>query len=143
MQDSFKNAGTLSNLFDKDMVNCIKAIPFCRTSNKNDYLVWNLTPNGNFSISSAYDDMACKKWHFEINNDFGWIWKIVVTPSSYSMLSLVDFSRWASYKNVCIFCNNHEESPEHLFRECSFIRSIWNIIGWAFLKPVYILFLLM
>lgn len=98
-----------------------------------DRVIWKGTPDGNFSISSAYETIRRKRtkaqwfrlvWY---GNTIPWcsfiLWLLM--HNSLKTRDLVQ-SRNMNVSGGCLFCQDPVESCNHLFFHCPFSAAIWN-----------------
>lgn len=98
---------------------------------------WKANPKGTFSVSSCYALLMHDQGQI-VPPKFpsSYIWYKTIPPkisflvwtaanrvvTTLSMLS----RRGMTVVNTCAFCNNNEETVEHLFLHCTFIWKIWE-----------------
>ena len=98
-----------------------------------DTITWKVSPFGNFSLASA--------WHLVRTHGQQWPWAKLLwhqtIPKSYSFLCWrVLWPRLTTLDRVklhnpevnqaCRFCEDHDETVDHLFLACDFTREIWR-----------------
>ncbi|GLT77990.1 hypothetical protein SLA2020_495420, partial [Shorea laevis] len=100
----------------------------------NDSMMWKPSPNGTFTLSSAYSLLCSVDPHN--NNDWHWIWKCPTLPKirfffwllahnripSRSLLS----SRGITIPTTCPRCNSSTETALHLIRDCPDVLTLWH-----------------
>ncbi|KAL2902341.1 hypothetical protein RDABS01_027423 [Bienertia sinuspersici] len=94
--------------------------------NKEDAYEWTLTKNGQCSVKTGYW-LQVRGLEKAIKNLFPkrrlFLWKIWNNPINVTE----NVKRKGLHVNeLCIFCNKHEESASHLFRECEIVARIWK-----------------
>ena len=91
-------------------------------------MAWDLTPNGNFTIKSAYPFMFSKDpcpilwrkvWITNLIPKINFFWW---TTQHGIFLTLDNLKKKGFYiTNYCCLCEQKEESIYHLFIECQFV----------------------
>jgi hypothetical protein len=100
-----------------------------------DSIVWNLTPNGEYSSASAYE---AQFFGATLTNFNKMVWKAWATPK-------VKFFSWLGIRNriwtadrlerrgwdncgLCQLCKQTQESAAHLFSQCRYTKRLWNLV---------------
>ncbi|XP_021765527.1 uncharacterized protein LOC110730059 [Chenopodium quinoa] len=87
-----------------------KILGLDRPSQKfDDYVYWKFTRDGSFSTKSAYTALLSHN-----------------SPMDPSFIS----SAWWKFESSCSFCRCHFEYVDHLFRDCSLSRFLWDFFPW-------------
>ncbi|GLT63420.1 hypothetical protein SLA2020_359870 [Shorea laevis] len=102
----------------------------------NDSITWKLSPNGSFSLSSAYT-LTSSSAPFD-EKDWHWIWKCPTLPKIRFFLWLLAHERVASRSllssrginipNTCPRCNTSSETALHLIRDCPNVLPLWKAL---------------
>ena len=106
-------------------------------SNEEDSFKWNLTANGSFSVKSMYADymnghtIFLRKYLWKLRiplkiNFFLWFLNRRVLLTKDNLIK----RRWTGCKK-CVFCDT-DESVEHLFISCFFVKNIWRLVHFTF-----------
>ncbi|XP_057775506.1 uncharacterized protein LOC130994480 [Salvia miltiorrhiza] len=120
---------------------------------KSDGWKWNASPNGMFSIKSAYTTLsmtATANHSYSEKPEFTMIWKTPATQKAKTTAWRVLKGRMAICDNlqrqqvnissseaVCVLCKTHLETTEHLFFTCQNSVDIWNdVLNWLGKKTV-------
>lgn len=101
-----------------------------------DRCIWQITPNGSFSVKSADSSFlpaeASVKW------DWPFIWRLLLPPKVKTFLWIVYHQklptnvqrqkRGLTQAPTCPRCDYPMESIAHLFKDCPFSLAIWNCL---------------
>ncbi|KAK8527528.1 hypothetical protein V6N12_054735 [Hibiscus sabdariffa] len=130
----------LKDLFDAEQVSRICSIPLSR-ARLLDEIVWRYDGTGNFSAKSGYRllraEQACTL-STKLSSFFTDMWatdvpaKVKITMWRIVNNFLPTFHnlqlRRLPVNNVCPFCQSHDETVEHLFRDCAFVKLLmWKL----------------
>jgi hypothetical protein len=113
-----------------------RLMPIHLNSN-NDVFKWNLVESGRFSVKSMYLDMLNDNTVFLRK----YLWKMKVPLKIRIFMWFVYRKEILTKDNLkkrnwqgssrCCFCD-HEETVQHLFIDCPFVKIIWAIVHMAF-----------
>ena len=127
----------LSFELPSDVKMLIQATPFTMTSRGKDKLTWASSPQGSFSLKSAY---RIAIGHKE-NADFsaGWIWKENTLPRIKTFLWMCAHNsievrsclmkRGVYAEDLCPICQEELESVLHALCDCAWVKLVWSKIG--------------
>ncbi|CAL8174658.1 unnamed protein product [Prunus armeniaca] len=101
-----------------------------------DRYIWQFTPNGSFSVNSAYSSLfpaeASVKW------DWQFLWRLRLPPKVKTFLRIVCHQklltnvqrqkRGLTQVPTCPRCDYPMETIAHLFKDCPFSLAIWNCL---------------
>ncbi|CAL2255075.1 unnamed protein product [Prunus armeniaca] len=101
-----------------------------------DRYIWQFTPNGSFSVNSAYSSFfpaeASVKW------DWQFLWRLRLPPKVKTFLWIVCHQklltnvqrqkRGLTQVPTCPRCDYPMETIAHLFKDCPFSLAIWNCL---------------
>lgn len=107
-----------------------------------DTIVWAWESDGNFSTSSAY---RAKFWGRQVvpTADFTWKSKAPLRCRFFAWLALQNRC-WTSdrlarhgldHQEACPFCDQEEESINHILLDCVFAKEVWTRVCQAMNKP--------
>ncbi|KAJ0918826.1 putative RNA-directed DNA polymerase [Helianthus annuus] len=113
---------------------------------RRDRWVWDLDPNGLFSVRSIKNHVqnhnrvapqSIFKWNNWIPKKVGVVgWRAMVErlPTKVALLS-----KGIHPESVtCIFCNEQPETSEHIFVDCQFAQTVWTAIAqWCKVSAFY------
>lgn len=102
-----------------------------------DRLSWKPSPDGQFTVKSAYDFVTCDETPRQgMRSFFERIWKVTVTERARCFLWLVSHQvimtnverarRHISDTNVCQVCKDGIETIIHALRDCPSISGVWE-----------------
>jgi len=102
-----------------------------------DHLVWRKDPTGIFSVKSAYSILANHQDIGEMKGVFSTLWQAKASPKVLLTAWRVLHDRLPTRDNLsrrgvpvisplCPFCNQSEESSQHLFLDCAFAQQVWS-----------------
>lgn len=103
--------------------------------NELDSVYWRPSPDGHFSVSSAYDLLTEPKTQVPREPSWSTIWKwegphcirCFLWKMLHNGLS-TNNRRWAAHSAdspLCPLCSTAPETLAHLFRDCPVIKSVW------------------
>jgi hypothetical protein len=109
-----------------------------------DSIVWNLTPNGEYSTTSAYN---AQFFGSTLTNMNKMVWKAWATPKAKFFAWLAIQNRlWTADRlekrgwdncGLCPLCKQTQETAAHLFSHCRFTKRVWNLIkNWLGLSNI-------
>jgi len=110
-------------------------------TNVNDYFVWGLTKNLNFTVKSLYTDLMQENrvidksilWKLRLPlkiKIFLWYLQKGVLLTRDNLIK----RKWKG-ESKCCFCNNNE-TIQHLFFDCHVAKFVWNAVFFTFgLQP--------
>ena len=128
----------LSFELPQDVKDKIRAIPLSQVGRREDFILWKLSKDGDFSSRTAY--ALANSSHF-LSNDFQgvWIWELDVLPKVISFLWLCMHrsvpvkntlvSRGIIEEDSCPLCKRMPETIEHLLRECVYACDFWSKVN--------------
>ncbi|KAL0373090.1 UNVERIFIED_CONTAM: hypothetical protein Scaly_0990600 [Sesamum calycinum] len=145
------NHGLLRELFWQEDINAILAIPLSLIDVE-DFFIWHHTPNGLFSVRSAYH-VALSLAHQPLPSSSNlaspvWktIWKANVPSKIRVFIRKVAHNALPAGRNLlqklrfeplaCPLCCSEDEDVEHVFLRCPFARQVWALshIPWALIS---------
>jgi hypothetical protein len=109
-----------------------------------DSIIWNLTPSGEYSTTSAYNAHFYGATQTNMNK---MVWKVWAPPK-------IKFFAWLAIRNrlwtsdwlerrgwdncgLCPLCNQHNETAAHLFSHYRYTKRLWGMIrDWLGLTPL-------
>ncbi|XP_057803173.1 uncharacterized protein LOC131018471 [Salvia miltiorrhiza] len=114
---------------------------------KNDRWIWKPSPNGFFSVNSAYKEISkelSSNTQSSIGKEFRSIWKAAATQKAKFTAWRILKDRMATCENLirrqisisnveadCIFCRSQQEDSNHLFFGCQRTSEIWyELLSW-------------
>ncbi|XP_060960792.1 uncharacterized protein LOC133031327 [Cannabis sativa] len=124
------NKEMIIQIFGQVMGSRILEIPRLPISSK-DKVVWKNKRNGNFSVKSAYG--VDQSFRFAPKKEvWKWLWESDLHPriaitvwrvlnDAMALRSKLQFVK----EKDCVLCDNGVETSLHLFRDCSFAKSLW------------------
>ena len=138
------NLSSVSNLLPPAALNAILATSF-GSSADSDRLIWFPSGSGIYSVKSGYKTAVSNlATSHSINQNqstsisplvWKWIWKIRVPPrikhflwkmaSNAVATNLARFKRHLSPTPLCLICEEHEESIEHVIFLCPWALKTW------------------
>ncbi|KAI4385947.1 hypothetical protein MLD38_003931 [Melastoma candidum] len=101
-----------------------------------DLLIWLRNKKGAFSIKSAWDLLRTKGQRVIWST---WVWSKDIPPRCSFLVWLIAKGKlrtahfwhqkglWSSAE--CVLCQHEVETVDHLFFQCSFVRSVWGHLG--------------
>ena len=123
----------------------IQATPYAMTSRGRDKLAWAESPQGNFSLKSAYS-IAMGQGECE---DFsaGWVWKVNTLPRIKTFLWMCAHNsigvrsclmkRGVCVEELCLVCQEAPESVLHALRDFAWVKPLsWCGQSWVLLKLI-------
>ncbi|KAK0586448.1 hypothetical protein LWI29_007016 [Acer saccharum] len=130
------NLQKLASVLPGSVVNRIFCIHIASNSSSEDSVIWSLSKNGNFSVSSAYGS------HFKMEDDDLWkwsfIWNLKLPPRVTFFLWILLHGKLLTNRHraargiavdlICDSCRVSEEDMDHVFRKCSVSCKIWEDI---------------
>ncbi|KAL4279185.1 hypothetical protein GQ457_03G016400 [Hibiscus cannabinus] len=131
----------LQDHFSADDIRLISNIPLSDV-HQDDIMVWGGEPKGEYSVRSGYRQLIRP---MVISSHFTPIFKqlwSVNCPAKIKILAwrfLKNFiptnqnlyNRRVAHSPICPRCHSYTETIEHTVRDCSFVRAIWNLAGFA------------
>ncbi|KAM6557685.1 hypothetical protein CsatB_004704 [Cannabis sativa] len=133
------DAEILFDLLSPTEAHIIMQIPLTSNSLEDNWY-WNKEPTGFYSVKSAYMHLQAMKDNLSTHNSSAFwknFWKIKVPPKvlHFAWRVLTDCLatrvqlqiRRVPVQSHCLFCNSAAETSFHLFIECPFSKSCWNI----------------
>lgn len=103
-----------------------------------DSIIWKRTSTGTYSAQSAYKFQFIT---YQQDHTFRANWKAQALPKQRFFGWLVLHKRALTVENllirhwecdwICLLCRSAFENTKHLFRECDFTRSTWNLVAAA------------
>ena len=136
----------LNLLFDEDTVQAIRNIPRW-TTDQEDRWVWLKTPSREFSVKSAFREIAgpssseqdCRVkaliWKSKLHNRLKkYLWPIVsnLLPT---YTSLVRFN--PNLDTCCCLCEQAPKTSLHLFWDCALARALWFGSEWNIKTDIF------
>ncbi|XP_021737182.1 uncharacterized protein LOC110703699 [Chenopodium quinoa] len=127
-------------LFDSSTSNRILALER-PTKPMDDFVYWKFSRDGNFSTKSAYAMMLRQFSPSDgmLPFSFAWwkvFWKLPILPKlqcfcwKFLHNALPLFGTLQAHgipvDSTYVLCHNNQETVDHLFRDCSFINSLWS-----------------
>ncbi|KAI3784929.1 hypothetical protein L1987_44037 [Smallanthus sonchifolius] len=115
-------------------------------SSSSDKWWWGLESNGNFSVSSIRNKLACSpsstpSYVFDWNS---WIPKKVGMVAWRAEKDRLPTAEALIRRNIwvpdpwCAFCGNHLEAADHVLLSCTFAQDVWQVISeWCKTLPFY------
>lgn len=104
-----------------------------RDINAEDEIVWQWTPNGEYSIQSAYNAQFIG--HTKVTT-FHLVWKAMAEPKwriftwillQKKILTADNLEKMGRPHNpICTLCNREPETPTHLCKECDYTKETWD-----------------
>jgi ribonuclease HI len=95
--------------------------------------------SGALTAKNAYDALAAKCWTINSERGHGAIWRSKCSLKLKLFTWLLIENKLLLWPNLqargwegpsrCCLCNSNEETSAHLFIDCSFSRSVWNLIS--------------
>ncbi|KAL0001694.1 hypothetical protein SO802_015475 [Lithocarpus litseifolius] len=133
----------IRRLYQAPIAEEILQIPISKFSNMEDKLVWKFSNFGEYNVKKAYHMLQQNR--SPICQDQGYygihcsvwklLWKVKLPMKVLNFIwkllhdSLLVFHklrcRGIATSNVCLMCNEDEETANHLFLQCPFARAIW------------------
>lgn len=99
-----------------------------------DRVIWGLTSDGSFSSKSAYDALSTSQVSTQ-SREWNYVWGLKgpfkVCNFVWRLLHnglWVNYRRWQSNLTTtptCPLCDEADETPLHLFRDCSKVKPLW------------------
>ncbi|KAL0296126.1 UNVERIFIED_CONTAM: hypothetical protein Sradi_6664700 [Sesamum radiatum] len=145
------NHGLLRELFWQEDIDAILAIPLSLIDGE-DFFIWHHTPNGLFSVRSAYH-VALSLAHQPLPSSSNlaspvWktIWKANVPSKIRVFIRKVAHNALPTDRNLLQklrfeplafpLCCSEDEDVEHVFLRCPFARQVWALshIPWALIS---------
>ncbi|KAM6543560.1 hypothetical protein CsatB_008007 [Cannabis sativa] len=137
----------LYDLFNSREAQIILQIPL-NSNSIEDVWYWSKEPTGFYSVKSAYKHLQVIKgnWSMDDNSNL-WknFWKIKVPPKvlHFAWRVLTDCLatrvqlqiKRVPVQNHYLFCNSAAETTLHLFLDCPFSKSCWNISAVTIPRP--------
>ncbi|XP_021742818.1 uncharacterized protein LOC110708902 [Chenopodium quinoa] len=127
-------------LFDSSTSNLILALEH-PTRPMDDFVYWKFSRDGNFTTKSAYAMMlrqfSPSDGVFPFSSAWWKVfWNLPILPKLqcfcwkfvHNVLPLFGTlqARGIPVDSNCVLCHNNQETVDHLFRDCSFINSLWS-----------------
>lgn len=141
--DSSWDEETIRSIFDSRDAELIMQIPLANQQT-NDRIIWPLEENGRFSVKSCYRALS-KDFREEDKVYWSSIWRLKIPPKvkvffwqvCSECIPTKDLlvKRKVRCDNLCDLCNEEQESIWHLFVDCSYVKQIWNLIGFYSQTP--------
>ncbi|KAJ6978454.1 hypothetical protein NC653_026761 [Populus alba x Populus x berolinensis] len=111
-------------------------IQFSPNSNRTDHYVWIGHPSRKFTVASAWELLRAKK---PTNNMHKLLWYKGYIPRQSFILWLATQDRLSTMdrlymtgivsNSTCILCDNHTETHDHLFFQCSYSTFVWKAVN--------------
>ena len=100
-----------------------------------DFITWSGDSKGLFSVKSAYG-LLTNQVSEPSNVVFSLLWRTKAVPKVLTTAWRILLDRIPTYQNLvvrgivvnsplCVFCNLHVESTQHLFLDCAFAYCVW------------------
>jgi len=115
---------------------CWHSILFQPKPHLDDQYVWKGHASGKFSIHSAWELLREKR---PVNNMHNLLWFKGHIPRHSFILWLAGLGRLRTMDRLlsagiiqnaaCILCSLHTETHEHLFFECQFTKTVWQLVN--------------
>lgn len=124
----------VSNLLPEEVLDCILRMQPPKLDGSPNSVVWGLTGNGVFSLSSAYEALlepTLRSHSGLFKKIWSWagtergrmhMWRCVHKALATNM---VRWRRGIATSNQCPICNSGEEATIHLLRDCAFAKNLW------------------
>lgn len=102
-----------------------------------DSIVWAWETNSCFSTSSTY---AAKFWSREVvpTAEFTWKSKAPLQCRFFAWLALKNRCWTSDHQDACPFCEQEEETINHILLDCVFAREVWTVVCRAMGKQDWI-----
>lgn len=127
----------IKSLVPDDNILQLLNVHIARHAGIEDTPVWGLTSNGKFSVKSAYNLIAGEIFKSR-EEEWDWIWKLKLPFKLIHFIWLVLHGKIMSNKMrfhrnlggspTCDRCNNGVEDVDHILRECSKAKLVWNCL---------------
>ena len=137
-------AGNLNNLYIQDdhLIKCNTIYNLEKLNRKELYhmqLLW------------KYDKPMCQIYHEKNFNDYDFNWKLIYrTPRFTTLEAKIHIFQYKLLNNVlylnkklfqfgiisqskCSFCDLYDETPYHIFYECTYTQNLWNQL-WLYIS---------
>ncbi|KAL4359627.1 hypothetical protein AHAS_Ahas08G0096300 [Arachis hypogaea] len=124
----------LQEVLPEDIVKRIVGISPPSPWKEADYLAWSSSPDGQFSIKSAYQNLM--ESQITTNRIFRLVWMWQGPERVKTFLWLVAHNailtnaerrrRHLTMDGTCPRCQHHDESTIHVLRDCPYATSIWK-----------------
>lgn len=135
--DGSWNLDFLDALLPSHLVEKIRSIPRPISVSLKDTLYWSGTPDGRFTVKSAFEIQQLNQE--PCPGEWKWIWRIPCIERIRSFLWLLThnklltnlsrFFRHLTTNADCPHCTGIEESLSHVLRDCPIARETWARIG--------------
>lgn len=135
----------VESIFNKEDTNAIQEIPLLNTS-KNDHIFWKFSPNGVYTIKTAYHSIMDNTNNLKVEGTWMMIWKLHIPPKSKHFMwrplrECLPTTQQLATKGIscqphCCFCSQHLENEWHLFVSCTKAQQFWQQVGlWNSIEP--------
>ena len=132
-----QSAGNLNNLYIQDhhLIKCITIYNLEKLNSEELYYMWLLL---------KYDKPTCQGYHKKNFDDYFFNWKLIYrTPRIATFETKICIFQYKLLNNVlylnkklfhfgitsqskCSFCELYDETPHHIFYECTYAQNLWN-----------------
>ncbi|CAI0409584.1 unnamed protein product [Linum tenue] len=119
-----------------ELLNFLNSSAAGRISNGPGRLVWLPNPDSGFSVSSMYRTLVDDLFPGVANYPVASIWKAIIptkvcfflwTLSHLKLRTIDKLKSWGlNLANRCDLCKCQEETANHLFVDCAFVRDVWS-----------------
>uniref|UniRef100_A0A251VGE6 Putative reverse transcriptase domain, Reverse transcriptase zinc-binding domain protein n=1 Tax=Helianthus annuus TaxID=4232 RepID=A0A251VGE6_HELAN len=130
----------------KEWHECKEAVNMVRLSNDRDSWIWNINGQDGFSVNSVKKTLIHDRGNNQLPN-FKWCKWVPIKCNIMAWRGNLD--RLAAKVNLrrrnveiasvmCPFCDEYEESVDHLFTACSVAIRVWTAINvWCKIPPIF------
>ncbi|XP_019265527.1 PREDICTED: uncharacterized protein LOC109243087 [Nicotiana attenuata] len=134
------DTSALSINISPSILNLLNSVFIPLVTTKEDNLIWDLTPNGQFSNSSAYSFLSRTTTNLLSGEEgsFKWIWNLQTPNKIKYFIWLLTHKRLPTRSFLhsigincvpqCHYCDNEQEDIAHIFFECPNAVHFWNDI---------------
>jgi len=120
---------------EEDLINLLTGKSLCKESK--DTLIWNGEHDGVFSVKSAYSTL-CSQANNGLHDIFSSLWLATAVPKALFTAWRILLGRLPTFDNLirrgmvvnsplCVFCNETQETTQHLFLECAYAQCVWSL----------------
>ncbi|KAK2378521.1 hypothetical protein QL285_066416 [Trifolium repens] len=122
------------------IMHAIKEVAFILNDAIPDCFIWKENMDGIYTASSGYKWLLEKRNH-DSNISWRWIWKLKAPENikffiwcachkAIPTLALLNNRNMAA-SNLCVRCQNNEETIIHCIRDCTFAKNLWINLGFS------------